>query len=196
MSCGIGCKCGSDPRLLWLWRRLVGAAPIRPPHLGISICHGCGPKKTKKKTKKKNPTAAAWVEAEAWVQSPSLTQCVTGAGADAATAWIQSLAGNFPFHLPYAAGVAIKNKKQNPKTLLGRLSRKFVIQTLPLSPHRDRDRPQSLEQGSFSQPTLDKLWAPTFGDSLQAGPPPPEAACPPPPPPHLWRGTFNHLQGL
>ena len=37
MSCGVGHRCGSDPALLWLWRRLAAAAPIRalawePPH--------------------------------------------------------------------------------------------------------------------------------------------------------------------
>ena len=30
MSCGVGCRRGSDPALLWLWRRPVAAAPIRP----------------------------------------------------------------------------------------------------------------------------------------------------------------------
>ena len=30
MSCGVGLRCGSDPELLWLWCRLVAAAPIRP----------------------------------------------------------------------------------------------------------------------------------------------------------------------
>ena len=29
-SCGVGCKCGSDPALWWLWHRLAAAAPIRP----------------------------------------------------------------------------------------------------------------------------------------------------------------------
>ena len=29
MSCGVGCRCGSDPALLWLWRRLAAAAPIQ-----------------------------------------------------------------------------------------------------------------------------------------------------------------------
>ena len=32
MSCGIDHKCGSDPVFLWLWRRLVAIAPIRPPY--------------------------------------------------------------------------------------------------------------------------------------------------------------------
>ena len=30
MSFGVGCRLGSDPMLLWLWRRLAAAAPIQP----------------------------------------------------------------------------------------------------------------------------------------------------------------------
>ena len=30
MSCGVGQRHGSDPPLLWLWRRLVATARIRP----------------------------------------------------------------------------------------------------------------------------------------------------------------------
>ena len=30
MSCGVGRRCGSDPVLLWLWRRPAAAALIRP----------------------------------------------------------------------------------------------------------------------------------------------------------------------
>ena len=30
MSCGVGCRRGSDPKLLWLWCRPVAMAPIRP----------------------------------------------------------------------------------------------------------------------------------------------------------------------
>ena len=30
VSCGVGHRCGSDPKLLWLWRRLAATAPIRP----------------------------------------------------------------------------------------------------------------------------------------------------------------------
>ena len=30
VSCGIGCRCGLDPELLWLWHRLAVTAPIRP----------------------------------------------------------------------------------------------------------------------------------------------------------------------
>ena len=28
VSCGIGCRCASDPALLWLWHRLAAVAPI------------------------------------------------------------------------------------------------------------------------------------------------------------------------
>ena len=30
MSCGVGCRHGSDLVLLWLWCRLAATAPIRP----------------------------------------------------------------------------------------------------------------------------------------------------------------------
>ena len=30
MSCGVGRRCGLDPALLWLWRRLAAVAPIGP----------------------------------------------------------------------------------------------------------------------------------------------------------------------
>ena len=38
MSCGVGCRCGLDLALLWLWCRLAAAAPIRtlawePPYV-------------------------------------------------------------------------------------------------------------------------------------------------------------------
>ena len=30
MSCGEGCRCGSEPTLLWLWHRLAATAPNGP----------------------------------------------------------------------------------------------------------------------------------------------------------------------
>jgi len=30
VSCGVGRRRGSDPALLWLWRRLAATAPLRP----------------------------------------------------------------------------------------------------------------------------------------------------------------------
>ena len=43
MSCSVGCRLGSDPVLLWLWRRLAATAPIgplawEPPHAaGVAL---------------------------------------------------------------------------------------------------------------------------------------------------------------
>ena len=30
VSCGVGCRCGLDPALLWLWCRPAATAPIGP----------------------------------------------------------------------------------------------------------------------------------------------------------------------
>ena len=30
MSCGVSHRCGSDLAVLWMWSKLVAAAPIRP----------------------------------------------------------------------------------------------------------------------------------------------------------------------
>ena len=51
MSCSVVCRCSSDLALLWLCSRPAAAAPIRPPSLGIAICHRCShpPKKDKRK---------------------------------------------------------------------------------------------------------------------------------------------------
>ena len=49
----VGWRCGSDPMLLWLWRRQAAIVLIGPPSLGTSICQECSPKKKKKKKKEK-----------------------------------------------------------------------------------------------------------------------------------------------
>ena len=46
MSCGVGCRHGSDPVLLWLWRRLAAAALIQLlawelPY-GVGVSAGAG----------------------------------------------------------------------------------------------------------------------------------------------------------
>ena len=59
MSCGVGCRRGSGPELLWLWSRPVATAPIRslawePPYaMGSSPRKGKKTKKKKKRKKKK-----------------------------------------------------------------------------------------------------------------------------------------------
>ena len=40
MSCGVDYRHGLDPTLLWLWRRLVASAPIRP--LAWEPPYACG----------------------------------------------------------------------------------------------------------------------------------------------------------
>ena len=53
MSCGVGCRCGSDPALLWLWPRPAATAPIQPlAWESPSICHGKQPQKRQKDKKK------------------------------------------------------------------------------------------------------------------------------------------------
>ena len=51
VSCGVGCRRGSDPELLWFWCRLVATAPIRP--LAWESPYAIGAVlKSKKQTKK------------------------------------------------------------------------------------------------------------------------------------------------
>ena len=47
----VGCRRGSDPALLWLWRRLVATAPIRPLAWERPYAAGAALEKAKK-TKK------------------------------------------------------------------------------------------------------------------------------------------------
>ena len=43
MSCGVDGRCGSDPALLWLWRRPAANSSDSTPSLGTSICCRCSP---------------------------------------------------------------------------------------------------------------------------------------------------------
>ena len=55
MSCGVGCRHGSDPALLWLWCRPVATALIRPlawePPYAAEAAQENGKKTNKTKTK-------------------------------------------------------------------------------------------------------------------------------------------------
>ncbi len=53
MSCGVDCRRGSDPELLWLWRRPVAAAPIRPIAWEPPYASGAALEKAKGKINKK-----------------------------------------------------------------------------------------------------------------------------------------------
>ena len=56
MSCGVGCRHGSDPALLWLWCRLVATALIRPLAWEPPYAAGAAQEiaKTQKKKKKED----------------------------------------------------------------------------------------------------------------------------------------------
>ena len=52
MSCGVGCRSGLDPALLWLSRRLAAAAPIRPlawelPYYAVEVAQKMAKRKKK-----------------------------------------------------------------------------------------------------------------------------------------------------
>ena len=56
VTCGVGCRCGSDLAWLWLWHRPVATAPIGPlawePPYAVGVTQENG-KKTKKRKEKK-----------------------------------------------------------------------------------------------------------------------------------------------
>ena len=53
MSCSVGCRQGSDPALLWLWRRLVATA-IRSLAWESPYAEGVALEKAKRQKKKKS----------------------------------------------------------------------------------------------------------------------------------------------
>ena len=62
MSCGVGCRRGSDPALLRLWHRPVATAPIQPlawkPPYAAGAAQAMAKKKKKEKKKKRKETQA------------------------------------------------------------------------------------------------------------------------------------------
>ena len=60
MSCGGGRRLGSDPGLLWLWRRLVAIARIRPLAWEPPYAAGSALEKAKKHKQKQNKKG--WTE--------------------------------------------------------------------------------------------------------------------------------------
>ena len=53
MSCSVGCRCGSDPVLLWLWHRLAATVLIQPLAWELPCAKGVVLNRQKKKKKKK-----------------------------------------------------------------------------------------------------------------------------------------------
>ena len=62
MNYGVGCRCSSDPTLLWLWRRLAATAPTRPLAWELPCAMGTALEKTEsqKKKKKKRHVGFVW----------------------------------------------------------------------------------------------------------------------------------------
>ena len=54
MSCGVGRRLGSDPVLLWLWRRLVAAALVGPLAWKPPYAMGVAQEQVKRPKKKKS----------------------------------------------------------------------------------------------------------------------------------------------
>ena len=51
MGCGVGCRCGSDLALLWLWRGLASAALIGPLAWELPCAEGEALEKAKRQNK-------------------------------------------------------------------------------------------------------------------------------------------------
>ena len=58
MSCGVGRRFGSDPELLWLWRRLAATAPIRLLAWEPPYAEGAPQEMAKRQKKKKSKETA------------------------------------------------------------------------------------------------------------------------------------------
>ena len=54
MSCGVGCRCGSDLELLWLWRRPAAIAPFRPLAWEPSYASGAALEKAERQKNNNN----------------------------------------------------------------------------------------------------------------------------------------------
>ena len=65
MSCGVGCRRGSDPALLWFWRgpvatALIGPLAWEPPCASGAALEQAKRQKKKKKKKKEKEKATVW----------------------------------------------------------------------------------------------------------------------------------------
>ena len=60
-SCGVGCRCGSDPALLWLWRRPEATVPIQPLAWEPPYAEGAAQRNNKKTKKKKKEKKISWI---------------------------------------------------------------------------------------------------------------------------------------
>ena len=107
VSCGVGQRRGSDPTLLWLWRRLAATAPIgplawEPPYAARAALKR--PKEKKKVTRIRRPWSSLVAQ---WVGDLALHCC--GSGCCCGTGLIPGL-GTSTYHS------AAKKKRKKKKT--------------------------------------------------------------------------------
>ena len=63
MSCGVGCRLGSDPTLMWLWCRLEATALIEPLAWELPLIVGV-PQKDKKKKKSRTQANSHFLDSD------------------------------------------------------------------------------------------------------------------------------------
>ena len=85
MSCGVGCRRGLDPVLLWCWYRSVATALIRPlawetPYAtGVALEKTKGPKRQQQQqTNQKNPKSLEIINAKDGVKEKEPSYTVSG----------------------------------------------------------------------------------------------------------------------
>ena len=79
MSCGVACRRGSDPALLWLWRRPVATAPIQPLAWEPPYAAGAAQEMAKRqKTKNKQTNKKGVPVVAQWLTNPTRNHEVAG----------------------------------------------------------------------------------------------------------------------
>ena len=78
MSCGVSCRRGLDPALLWLWHRLVATAPMRPLARESPYVEGAALEKAKRQTNKKRliPTAKQSPQKTRYRKTSFIPKCI------------------------------------------------------------------------------------------------------------------------
>ena len=109
MSCGAGCRCGSDPALLWLWCRPAATAPIGP--LAGELPYAAGAALEKAKSRRKGGGGG---------QKKSENQGRKNMGKSVLGAWVCEFTRNAsPDPWPATFGVSINLTLHSPAHLGG-----------------------------------------------------------------------------